>query len=187
MTFESFIATYGYPAVFLGAVLEGETVLLLAAVLVHQGLLDFSSVVLASGLGAFTGDQCFYHFGRLHGHSLFTRRPHARRRLERAAALLGRHPRIAILGYRFLYGLRAVIPYLLGTGRCRPLVFTLLSGLSAAVWSIVITGGGVYGGRVFSDLVQQGLAAQKWLFLGLGIVVLLVVVVRQLRARTTGG
>ena len=40
MTLETFVAQYGYPAVFIGAILEGETVLLIAAVLVQQGQLD---------------------------------------------------------------------------------------------------------------------------------------------------
>lgn len=185
MTFESLVSTYGYPAIFAGAVLEGETVLLIAAVLVHQGLLDFQGVILASGLGAFAGDQCFYHLGRLYGRTLLNRRPRWRRKIERASALLGRYPRTVMLGYRFLYGFRAVIPYLLGTGRCRPILFTLLSGLSAALWSVAITTGGYYGGQFFGDFVQTGLAAQKWLLLTAGVVVAVVLIGRHLQMRKT--
>jgi membrane protein DedA with SNARE-associated domain len=186
MTFESLIATYGYPAIFVGAVLEGETVLLIAAVLAQQGLLDFQGVVLASGLGAFAGDQGFYHLGRRYGRPLLSRRPRWRRKIERASAFLDRHPRTVILLYRFLYGFRAVIPYLLGTGRCGPILFTVLSGLSAALWSVVITTGGFYGERIFSDFVQKGMAAQKWLLLTAGAVVAVVLIGRHLQMRGTG-
>jgi membrane protein DedA with SNARE-associated domain len=183
MTFDSLIANYGYPAIFVGAVLEGETALLIAAVLVHQGLLDFQGVVLASGLGAFAGDQGFYHLGRRYGRTLFSRRPRWRRKIERASALLDRYPRTFMLGYRFLYGFRAAIPCLLGTGRCRPILFTVLSGLSAALWSVAITAGGYYGRRIFGDFVQAGLAAQKWLLLTAGVVVAVVLIGRHLQMR----
>ena len=99
----------------------------------------------------------------------------------KASALLGRHPRVVILCYRFLYGLRAVIPYLLGAGSCRPSLFMILSGVSAAAWAILITSGGYYGGRLFSNALQAGLAIQKWLLLAGGVAVLLVLIGRYLR------
>lgn len=183
MTYENLIVTYGYPAIFLGAVLEGETVLLISAVLVHKGLLDFQGVLLAASMGAFTGDQFFYRLGRRQSPGGGQQQTRWQLKIERATALLDRHPRAAILGYRFCYGLRAVIPYLLGAGTCRPGLFTLLSGISAVVWSVVFTTGGYCGGRLFSEAIQIVLASQKWLLLAVGIAIVPVLIGRGLRLR----
>ncbi len=182
MPFESLIAIYGYPAIFMGAVLEGETVLLIAAALINENLLSFQGVVIASGLGAFVGDQLFYRLGRWHGQGALAHRPGWRRKILRASALLEGRPRIVMLGYRFFYGLRAVIPFLLGAGESRPWQFTLLSAISAVVWSVSITAAGYLGGRILSDYIHTGLAAQKWILMAAAAVVLLVLIGRGVRA-----
>ncbi len=181
MPFESLIAIYGYPAVFMGAILEGETVLLIAAALINRDLMSFQGAVIAAGLGAFAGDQFFYHLGRLHGQGALSHRPRWRLRISRASALLERRPRTVMLGYRFLYGLRAVIPFLLGAGKTRPWPFAFLSAISAGVWSVSITAAGYFGGRILSEWIQAGLAVQKWILLAAGAAVVVVLIGRGLR------
>ena len=70
--------------------------------------------------------------------------------------------------------------HLLGSGRSSPWLFTILSGVSAAIWSLLITIGAYHGGRLFSDALQAGLAAQKWLVLAGGLVVAVVLIGRYL-------
>ena len=89
MTPTDLIAQFGWVAVFIGALLEGETVVLIAAVMVQQGLLDFKCVLPAAVLGAFAGDQFFFHLGRHHGSRLFSRDPVWQRSVKLAIALAG--------------------------------------------------------------------------------------------------
>lgn len=175
MTVESLISQYGYTAIFIGAVLEGETVLLIAAVLVQQGLLDFKGVLLASAAGAFAGDQFFFQLGRLKGACLFRHRAAWQRKLDRAGRWLNHRHGIVILFYRFIYGMRAVIPFLLGAGRCRVGTFTLLSTASAMAWATVIGTGGYFFGEVFQRLILEGQAIQKNALLGLALLAILVI------------
>ena len=57
MEIGSLIRDYGYLAVFVGNLFEGETIVLLAGAAVHFGFLDLAGV-LASGLaGSVAGDQ----------------------------------------------------------------------------------------------------------------------------------
>jgi membrane protein DedA with SNARE-associated domain len=53
---ESLIETYGYWAVLLGTVLEGETVVVIAGFLAHQGYLQLKFVIFFSFLGSLIGD-----------------------------------------------------------------------------------------------------------------------------------
>src|SRR5512141_2386306 len=60
MDIAALIAQYGYTAVFLGALFEGESVLLLAGYAAHRGYLDFSVLAGVAAIGAMTSDQFFF-------------------------------------------------------------------------------------------------------------------------------
>ena len=57
----------GYLALFLGTVLEGETVVFLAGLAAHHGYLSFQAVVAVAVIGGFLGDQVFLFLGRRYG------------------------------------------------------------------------------------------------------------------------
>ena len=161
VTLEMLLGRFGYAAIFIGAVLEGETVLLLAAVFVQQGVLDFKGMLLASALGAFVGDQFFFHLGRCKGSGFFRRYPAWQRKLDKAGRILERRRGAVVLGYRFIYGMRAVIPFLLGAGRCRVSMFALLSAVSAMAWAFVICSGGYYFGEAFEAVFEHSRTLQQ--------------------------
>ena len=57
MDLNTLISQYGYAALVIGSLAEGETVTLLGGVAAHQGLLKFPLVVLSVALGGMIGDQ----------------------------------------------------------------------------------------------------------------------------------
>ena len=171
MTLEVLLSQYGYAAIFVGAILEGETVLLIGAVFVQQGLLDFRALLLASALGAFVGDQCFFHLGRLKGSRFLRRFPARQRKMDQAARMLARRGTVVILLYRFIYGMRAVIPFLLGAGRCRVVPFNLLIAVSAAAWTLLIGTGGYCFGEALASMLAKNRAIQQGGIIGLLLIV----------------
>ena len=64
MTLTELVAQYGYLAVFAGAFLEGETVLILAGFAAHQGYLSFFWVVALAMCAGTLGDQTCFFLGR---------------------------------------------------------------------------------------------------------------------------
>lgn len=56
MGLNTLISQYGYAALVIGSLAEGETVTLLGGVAAHQGLLKFPLVVLSVALGGMIGD-----------------------------------------------------------------------------------------------------------------------------------
>ena len=72
---ESFIRNYGYGALFLGTILEGETFLILAGLMAHMGLMKLPLVILVALLGSFLGDQFYFFLGRRQGAALLDRHP----------------------------------------------------------------------------------------------------------------
>jgi membrane protein DedA with SNARE-associated domain len=152
-TINALVATYGYLAVFLGTLLEGETVLLAAGFAVHRGLLDWPLVLAVAFVGATMGDQLAFLLGRWKGAALIARFPALGRRAPRVHALLDRYHVVFILAVRFLYGLRIAGPVILGTSNLPLVRFALLNMIGAAIWAVLVASAGYYFGVALEVLI----------------------------------
>ncbi len=182
-TLQRLIETYGYAAVVIGTFVEGEMVLLLAGFVVHLGFLNFPGVVAAAWIGILAGDQVYFLAGRLYGRRLLARSARWREKACRADALIQRFQARLIIGFRFLFGLRIIIPFMFGMGRVSTVRFVLLNGLGALLWTILgAVFGYLFGAAVEATLSRFGYA--EWIAAGTlaGLVITLRVVL-VLRAR----
>jgi membrane protein DedA with SNARE-associated domain len=134
-TLQHLIIHYGYWALFIGTFLEGETILIVAGFLAFDGYLKLPWVILSAFLGTFAGDQTFFFLGRIKGISFLERHKTWKRKSERTFALLQRHQVLIILGFRFIYGIRNVTPFVIGASGLRPLRFFVLNFLGALTWA----------------------------------------------------
>jgi membrane protein DedA with SNARE-associated domain len=142
MTLPELIQTYGYGAILAGTLLEGESVLLLGGFAAHRGYLDLPTVVGVAILGSFLGDQIWFFLGRRKGARLLERYPKYAAPAARAQALLARYHMPLILSVRFLYGLRTVLPFVIGMSDISTARFQVLNFGGAVLWSVTITAGG---------------------------------------------
>jgi membrane protein DedA with SNARE-associated domain len=138
MVLEALISYYGYAVVFFGAIAEGETFLVLGGYLAHRGYLSLPLVLAVAFAGTIAGDNLFFYIGRKKGSEFLQRLTVWRSKSERALAMIHRHQLWVIFGFRFLYGLRMVTPFLLGSSGVDPLRFALINGVGAAVWAITM-------------------------------------------------
>lgn len=144
---ESLLNTYGYPILFVGTFLEGETVLVLGGVAAHLGYLSIPWVIFWGFAGTLFGDQLYFYLGRRHGSAFLAQRPAWQARIQRVHRIMERYPLLLILGFRFLYGLRTVTPFALGTSRVSYPLFTFLNLVGAALWAIAIGLAGYFFGH----------------------------------------
>lgn len=158
MDFSALVQQYGYAAVFVGAFLEGETVLILAGYAAHRGYLALPTVMGVAFVGSVLGDLVCYFLGRFWGAQLLSRAPHWHARADSFRELLHRHHVPLILSLRFLYGLRTVGAVVIGMSGISPWRFLVLDLFSATVWSISVGFAGYLLGsvaeRVLRDLSQ---------------------------------
>jgi membrane protein DedA with SNARE-associated domain len=131
-----FIATYGYLAVFVGTLFEGETILLLGGFAAHRGHLSLPIVIVVAFAGSLLGDQTMFWIGHRYGKRLVKKWPNLERRVERVRPLLDRFGNVAALLFRFLYGLRNATPLAMAIGGFAPRRFVLLNAIGAAVWAV---------------------------------------------------
>jgi membrane protein DedA with SNARE-associated domain len=185
MTLEPLLSIYGYPILYLGTILEGETFVIISSVLCQTGQLKVVWVVCTAFLGALTGDMFCFQMGRFGSGKFLKKGPLRPRNLARAVQLLERNPNLIILCYRFFYGFRTVIPFLIGATGCSYRRFIMLSSAGAAVWSITITAAGIVCGKALLLLMTDIKNYQLWCIAALGIIAIVFWAIRYLRGQRT--
>ncbi|MEZ5648831.1 MAG: DedA family protein [Alphaproteobacteria bacterium] len=150
---EHFIRDYGYLAILVGTFFEGETIVILAGIAAHQGLLTTELVALSAFIGSYAGDQVWFQLGRVYGQRWLAKRPRWKDRIARVAALLKRNDTLFILSFRFFYGLRNISPIAIALSDISWFRFFVLNGIAAALWAIIFTIGGYIFGHGLEALL----------------------------------
>ena len=155
MTLESFVVTYGYPALLAGSLLEGETIVIIAGILAHSGYLQLPWVIGIAFCGAFCADQAVFQVGKRKGKRFLEKRPHWEPRIDRIRRFLVGYQIIAVLGYRFIYGMRTITPIVIGASGFATRRFVLLNLCSTFLWAVVVASGGYFFGNVIEALLKD--------------------------------
>jgi len=181
------LVVFAEDALFVGFVLPGETVALLAGVAARLGHASLAGVLVVVVVAAIVGDTVGYEVGRHLGPRvldlpLLERR---RERLDAARALLARRGGSAVFLGRWVAFFRAVMPALAGTARMpygRFLVFNAAGGLA---WGVAVVLLGYAAGASYAR-VEQVLGRDAALVV-LAIVVVGLVVWHVMRRRRAAG
>jgi membrane protein DedA with SNARE-associated domain len=158
------IAEHGYWILALGCMLEGETVLVLAALAAHRGYLNPVAVVMIAMTCAFVSNQFFFWLGRRHGTALLERWPVLATHSVKIRGLIERHASLAVVAVRFVYGTRIAGPILLGASSMRPLRFLALNALSAVAWALLVGAAGWFFGEAAQAIFGHLAHVEGWLF-----------------------
>ena len=155
MSLESFIITYGYPALLIGTFLEGETILIIAGFLAYRHYLSMPWVIVMAFLGTFAGDQLFFHLGRIKGNAFLKIRPHWEPKVQKVRNLLELYHTLIIIGFRFLYGFRNITPFVIGMSGFSARRFFWLNALGGLVWASLIASGGYFLGQILESFLVR--------------------------------
>lgn len=167
---EAMVSEYGYAAVLIGTFLEGESILVIAGYFAHQNKLDLYTVMLCAFVGSLISDQLAFFIGRRWGMRWIERSASRRARFERARSLVDRHQTLITLTFRFLYGLRNVIPFALGMSPMRAGKYVVLNVIGAAVWAVALAAGGFALGEAYEVVIDDVASSKKWFLLFLILV-----------------
>lgn len=150
MMLETLIARYGLIALFLGAGIEGETIVILGGMMVHRGTLPLLPAIVAAAAGSFVADQIFFALGRRFRDHRLVHRIRERPAFARALATFERRPTTFVFGFRFLYGLRTASPVAIGTTGLPTARFMAINAASALLWGTLF----ICTGYLFGDAIE---------------------------------
>ena len=174
MDINNLISQYGYAALVIGSMAEGETITLLGGVAAHQGLLKFWLVVVVLVSISNMTKELLYLLGRRFGGRILRRFARQKKRIQKAQRMIQRRPYLFVIGTRFMYGFRVIGPLLIGASRLPPKVFLPLNILGAIIWALIFTTLGYLGGEAIGPWLHHLDAHLKhwiWLILAVALVV----------------
>lgn len=165
MTLEYMLSTYGYPALMIGTFLEGETILVASGFLAHQGYLKLPWVIAFAFAGTYAGDQLYFFMGRLKGMDFIETKPGWKAKSARVFELLKTHQVAVIFGFRFLYGIRTVTPFIIGASGIHPVRFIIWNAIGAATWAVAISALGYIFGHSVELFLDDAKKYEIWLMI----------------------
>jgi membrane protein DedA with SNARE-associated domain len=177
------VQAYGYPAAFLGSMLEGETILVLAGLAAHRGHLSLPTVWVLAAFGGTLGDSIYFALGRRYGEELIARFPRFRPAIARVHRLIDRGPIVSVIAVRFLYGVRLAGPVVIGTSGMRLSHFVFWNLCGALMWSATWLGLGYALGEVAQRLLGNVAHIERELFFVVLVFAVVVALVVHARAR----
>lgn len=158
----AFVQEWGYVAVFLGSMVEGESVILIAGFFAHEGILSLPKIIIVSFIGTLFADQALYHVGRHYGSHFIEKFPSLKPRADRAFNLLKRYKNTFILSFRFIWGIRIISPIIIGTSGISVKRFMILNLIAAIIWSV----GSCLAAYYFAHLIMEHLTLLPKILLG---------------------
>ena len=161
------IQHYGYPAVFAGSLLEGETVVALGGLAARRGYLELPWVVTCAAAGGFLGDQFFFALGRCYGERLLQRYPRLSPAIARVQGLVERYDSWIVIGLRFMYGLRIAGLLAIGMSRIGWLRFAGLNLVGALLWAPLFVAAGYMLGAALELLMDDLERIEHWIIIAL--------------------
>lgn len=182
-TVRQLVADYGYLAVFLGTMLEGEGVLLAAALAASRGLLSAPLVAASAAMGAYVGHLLFFWGGRLKGHDWLFGHPRLGPHVRRADAVINRYGWSSVFILQYLYGARIAGALLFGISTFRLPRFLALQVVNCTTWAVLVTGAGYLLGTTL-EVASRRLT---WISAGLVAAVLALALALSLWRRRGGG
>lgn len=159
----NFVQDWGYVAVFLGSLIEGESVIFIAGFFAHEGVLSLPKIIIVSFIGTLFADQALYHVGRHYGNHVIDRFPSLRPRADKAFELLRRYDNIFILSFRFIWGIRIISPIIIGSSGVEFKRFLILNFIAAIIWSV----GSCVAAYYFAHLIMDKMHLLPKIILGI--------------------
>ncbi|MDR0640640.1 MAG: VTT domain-containing protein [Holosporales bacterium] len=131
-----FVKDWGYVAVFLGSLVEGEVILLTASAFAAGGYLSIYRIFVIAFITTILADQLLFFLGYKTGSDWLTKRfPKLTKARGKVFNLLHKMDIFFIFSFRFIYGIRTISPLIIGSAKIKPSRFVIYNILSGICWA----------------------------------------------------
>jgi membrane protein DedA with SNARE-associated domain len=183
MTVEMLIRHYGYAALLVGTLMEGETVLLVAGFAAHRGYLDMPLIWIIASIGTFIGDQVLFVLARRKGAAILNKKKSWQPQFDKIRTRMEQHQNLILYGYRMFYGLRIVAPIAIGLSTITTRRFVLANAVTAFIWAAIIGYAGYLAGAAAEKLFGRIERLEEEIIIALLVAAVLLWIIRLIRRR----
>ncbi|CUS91600.1 membrane protein DedA, SNARE-associated domain [Candidatus Kryptobacter tengchongensis] len=178
---EELLQKYGYILIFLITLFEGESILLIAGFMAHQGMLDLHTSILSAFLGSTLADQIIFYLMRRNNNFLLKKLKKFDKYYTIAKFYAEKYGSAVVLLARYLYGIRTPLVMIVSLSGINALKFTILNIIAAFVWAISFGYAGFYFGQAAEKFIGD---IKRYQFYGWGLIfsiVLILYVISKIR------
>jgi membrane protein DedA with SNARE-associated domain len=137
------LMTFLETSAFLGLLVPGESVVVIAGLLASRGILELGDVIWTTTLGATMGDTVGYFIGHRFGEGFFLTYGHyfffKREYLDEAKGFFDKHGGKTVFLGRFMSWLRSFAPVVAGISRMPYSKFLLFNVAGGAAWATIFS------------------------------------------------
>jgi membrane protein DedA with SNARE-associated domain len=153
-----FFMTFLETSAFLGFLVPGESVVVIAGLLASRGVLELGDVIWVASLGAIMGDTVGYLIGRRFGELFFLKYGKyllfKKEYLIEAKGFFDKHGGKTVFFGRFTAWLRAFAPFIAGTSRMHYLTFLFFNIAGGIAWATTFSLLGYIAGNSW-DIIRR--------------------------------
>lgn len=158
------IITYGYWLMAFGAIIEGETFLIAGGIAAQQGILHLPGLIALAVVGSCLHDWALFFLGRYCGSHYLKNKPQFHAKADGILKLLDRYGVLVVIGLRFAYGLRTIIPTVLGISPISNRKFLIFDFIGGIIWAALFILGGYFLGEAFEHFLKILFHYEDWAF-----------------------
>ena len=145
---------YGYVILFFYSLGGGFFALAAAGVLASMGRMDLTASAAVAATANFLGDEALMLYARTNRRAVLGYLRRHRRLLAYSHLLMRRWGVWVIFLQKYIYGVKTVIPVVIGLGRYDPWRFTWLNLPASVLWAAVFATAGYAGGKSVLVLLE---------------------------------
>lgn len=168
-----FMTHYGYFAILVGCMLEGEALVVLGGFFAYNQSMHLPLVALAAFTGTMISDIAWFMLGRYSSDAFLHRFTILRYISNHSVNIAGKRPRLLSFFFRFMYGFRILIPFSLGKTSMATSTYLTYNALGILLWVAVYAGIGYF----FASTIETFFGRMKHFELVIALVILGIAVI----------
>ncbi|MDR3347235.1 MAG: DedA family protein [Helicobacteraceae bacterium] len=149
------LETYGYIALFIYSLGGGFVGLIAAGIFASMGHLNIFVVVIVAFVANTLGDTALFFISRSNKQAVLDYFRKHRRKIALTHLLMRRQGSWILIGQKFVYGLKTIVPLAVGWTKYSAFRFTILNIIGAFLWAIVFGFGSFYASDFFAALAER--------------------------------
>ncbi len=165
---EQFIQDWGYIALFLYSFGGGFLALAIAGAFSYAGDLNIYICVVVAGFSNFIGSQFLFYMGKYNKSYVEDMMKNHKKKIALVKVLLKKYGILIVFIQKYIYGIKTLIPLVMGVSEYNPYKFTILNIFASILWACVIG----YVSFVAGEFLMS--IADKFQYLGLIIVFVII-------------
>jgi len=166
---ESIIHDWGYLALAMYSFGGGMLGLAVAAVFAFTGELNIYYVIAIAFISNFVGDQFLFIVARNNKEQAQEMMKKHEKKIQIAHNMMDKYGWLTIIFQKYIYGIKTLIPLIIGITKYDKTKFMIFNLLGAAIWSLIVGLAAYYMGQIFLDSLEE--------YKNYGIAILVIIIV----------